>query len=411
VGRLRLSIHAPGRGPARAGRAALLAVVVLAVLAAVFLVGGGWYFSGQIRAEALTPERGPQKLPLDIEGSQPGTITLRAARAQDSALNKPLLDAVVWPTGDAQVVGAAGGVGGSQAVRPVTAVRGVPPQPGQPARLDSDYYLGDPRQALGLDYRNVGYTSPLGQFSSWFVPADAGSSAEPAAGHVWAVMVHGKGATRQETLRLLSVVHDAGFAALVITYRNDEGQPADPSGQYRYGATEWRDLEGAVQYALGQGATAVIPVGISMGGGIVASFLQHSPLASRAVGVVLDAPMLNLGSAVDYGATQRRLPVVALPIPAPLTDSAQWLAGRRFGVNWPEVDYLRDPAWVRTRTLVLHGDEDTLVPVADSQRLAAVRPELVTLLRFPVAGHVESWNADRSRYQQAVRGFLATVAR
>ena len=166
-----------------------------------------------------------------------------------------------------------------------------------------------------------------------------------------------------------------------------------------------------MQFSLGQGATGVIPVGISMGGGIVASFLQHSPLASRAVGVVLDAPMLNLGSAVDYGATQRRLPVVALPIPAPLTDSAQWLAGRRFGVNWPEVDYLRDPAWVRTRTLVLHGDEDTLVPVADSQRLAAVRPELVTLLRFPVAGHVESWNADRSRYQQAVRGFLATVAR
>jgi len=117
-----------------------------------------------------------------------------------------------------------------------------------------------------------------------------------------------QGATRQETLRLLSVVHDAGFAALVITYRNDEGQPADPSGQYRYGATEWRDLEGAVQYALGQGATAVIPVGISMGGGIVASFLQHSPLASRAVGVVLDAPMLNLGSAVDYGATQRGCP-------------------------------------------------------------------------------------------------------
>src|SRR5450759_3359835 len=97
--------------------------------------------------------------------------------------------------------------------------------------------------------------------------------------------------------------------------------------------------------------------------------------------------------------------------PSKCTSPPKWLAGRSFGVNWPEVDYLRDPAWVRTRTLVLHGDEDTLVPVADSQRLAAVRPELVTLLRFPVAGHVESWNADRSRYQQAVRGFLATVAR
>jgi hypothetical protein len=45
------------------------------------------------------------------------------------------------------------------------------------------------------------------------------------------------------------------------------------------------------------------------------------------------------------------------------------------------------------------------------QRLAAVRPELVTLLRFPGADHVESWNADRSRYEQAVRGFLTVVVR
>jgi len=224
-------------------------------------------------------------------------------------------------------------------------------------------------------------------------------------------MVHGKGTSRQEMLRLLSVVHAAGLPALVITYRNDEGQPADSRGQYRYGATEWRDLDGAVQYALGQGATAVVPVGISMGGGIVASFLQHSPLAGRTAGVILDAPMLNLGSVVDLGAAQRRLPLLPLPIPAPLTATAQWLAGRRFGVNWPELNYLRDPTWVRVRTLVLHGADDTLVPVADSARLAAARPDLVTLLRFPGADHVESWNADRSRYEQAVRGFLTTVAR
>src|SRR5450759_2242786 len=76
-----------------------------------------------------------------------------------------------------------------------------------------------------------------------------------------------------------------------------------------------------------------------------------------------------------------------------------------------ELNYLRDPTWVRVRTLVLHGADDTLVPVADSARLAAARPDLVTLLRFPGADHVESWNADRSRYEQAVRGFLTTVAR
>ena len=394
------------------GRVAL-AVIVVAVLAVAFLVGGGWYFAGQIRSDALIPDHSPPQLPLEIRAFQSGSITLHAGRASEPALAKPLLDAVIWPTGDAQVAGAAARTDSADkdVVRPVIAVHGAPPRPGQPARLDSDYYLGDPRQALGLDYRDVAYTSPLGEFSAWSVPAESRRSASPATGSVWAVMVHGKGTSRQEMLRLLSVVHAAGLPALVITYRNDEGQPADPRGQYRYGATEWRDLDGAVQYALGQGATAVVPVGISMGGGIVASFLQHSPLAGRTAGVILDAPMLNLGSVVDLGAAQRRLPLLPLPIPAPLTATAQWLAGRRFGVNWPELNYLRDPTWVRVWTLVLHGADDTLVPVADSARLAAARPELVTLLRFPGADHVGSWNADRSRYEQAVRGFLTAVVR
>jgi len=126
---------------------------------------------------------------------------------------------------------------------------------------------------------------------------------------------------------------------LDVAYRNDAGAPLDPSHRYGYGATEWRDLEAAVQYARGHGAQQVVLFGSSMGGSIVASFLEHSASASAVRGVVLDAPALDFRATVDFGATQRSLPL-GLPIPGVLTSVAEWIAGWRYHVEWAAVDYL-----------------------------------------------------------------------
>ena len=58
-----------------------------------------------------------------------------------------------------------------------------------------------------------------------------------------------------------------------------------------------------------RGAESVILVGYSMGGAIVTNFLYRAPLAAKVRGVILDAPMLDLGSAIDHGVRQRGLPV------------------------------------------------------------------------------------------------------
>ena len=79
---------------------------------------------------------------------------------------------------------------------------------------------------------------------------------------------------------------------MVITYRNDLGEPESPDGFHWYGQHEWKDLEGAARYALEHGAEELILVGYSMGGGIVMNFLYRSPLANKVEGVILDAPML-----------------------------------------------------------------------------------------------------------------------
>src|SRR5262249_34727587 len=113
---------------------------------------------------------------------------------------------------------------------------------------------------------------------------------------------------------------------------------------------------------------------------------------------------------VAYGASQRSLPVVGGSIPAPLVWTAETIASMRYGVDWSATDYLSNTSWLRVPALVFHGTGDTTVPISTSIRLKQLRPALVTLVRFPGAGHVESWNIGRARYTSGLGSFLARVA-
>lgn len=269
---------------------------------------------------------------------------------------------------------------------------------GDLADLDVNAYPEDPLRAHGIEFADVSYRSDLGVNPAWLMEGT---------GSTWVLLVHGSGLTRRDALRPLPLIVEAGFQALVITYRNHPEAPADPSGRLHYGLTEWRDLEAAVEYVLAEGAEDVVLIGYSMGGGVVASFLYDSPLAERVRGVVLDAPMLDLGAAVDLGAENRSLPLIGLPIPDTLTATAKWIAGVRYDLEWGRLDYLDEANGIDVPILLFHGAEDDIVPVETSDALAELRPGLVTYHRVDDAKHLESWNLDRSRYEQLLIDFLA----
>lgn len=362
----------------------------------VLLLGGifaiGWYYSGLIDSGGLKVKHDPEKYEVEVANIGDGLITLRLPGGEDPR-DYPTTMGIEWPDGYGRV-GRIVEVDGAEVIRIYERIEGDI-SVGDMVRFDKFAFPGDPESAHGISFEEVVFASLVGELPAWYV---MGSD------DTWVIFVHGKGSSQGEALRMLPVMEDARLPLLVITYRNDDGVPEDPSGRYQYGRTEWEDLEAAASYALDNGAGDLLLVGYSMGGGIVASFLSRSPLADRVVGVILDSPMLDFEATVDLAAERRNLPGI-------LTTVAKRITGFRFDVNWGELDYLKRADDISTPVLLFHGDADERVPVSVSITLAERLPELVTYVPFRGAPHVGSWNVDPERYETAVREFVERVAR
>lgn len=379
---------------------AVAAVAVGGLL--LFFGAGGWFFSGEIRAGALvaaTPA--PQPYTVAVLHVEDGSVTL--ARAEDAPrdLTTDGVFGLEWAGGYGQMRDLIE-VRRDRVVRAFELLDGEPLVDGDRVAIDGMAFPSDPRTAFDLDFEEVTYTSDLGGTPAWFVDGERST---------WVLFVHGYNAPRDEALRLLEPVVERGFPALVIRYRNDPQAPHTADGLRRYGQTEWRDVEAAVRHALEQGAADVVLVGYSMGGAIVANFLYESSQVDHVRATVLDAPALDLGSVIDRGAQDRTLPLVGLPIPPALTQVAKGLAGLRFDLDWGDLDYIDRAEELSTPVLLFHGEDDATVPIASSEQLAAARPDLVTFVRVPHAGHVLSWNVDPARYEQQVMAFLGVGSR
>jgi hypothetical protein len=281
------------------------------------------------------------------------------------------------------------------AERPFRLLQGTMSGP-TPARLtanlwpDLDAFTADTGIA-GAEISLPGETGPL---PAWVLAAGSGRR--------WAVLVHGRGAPRAQMLRLVPELAAAGITSLIISYRNDDPGCSDPTGRMHFGQREWRDLDVAVAYAAEQGAADVVLGGMSLGGGIIATFLRRSELAALAIGSILDAPALSWGPILRHVARARRVPGWIVP-------GVMATAALQARIDWRALNHVAGDNPVSAPVLLIHGSADPVVPVELSDAFAAAAPDLVTYRRVTGAGHVSAWNADPVGYASAVRQFLAQL--
>jgi len=384
-------------------RTAWFSAVLLFALAALFHLGGGWYFastlnergiSGESRRNALVP-----RYTIEVLAVQDDQVTLR--KPGEERLARTSTYGLTWEGGWGVLGEVVGQQSDGSVVRSFTLGGGRPLHGGERVALDTRVYPNDPRAGLGLGFEDIQYHGELGDYPAWFLQGT---------GAVWFIFVHGNGMTPRDGLRVLPSVVAEGMPALIITYRNDEGAPPDPGGHLTYGKHEWRDLEAAVQYALDHGAQSVVIDGMSMGGAVTIAFLTHSPLAAAVSGVILDAPLLSFKRTVEFQAEDQRLPVLGWPLPRTLVWSAEWLASARYGVDWEFTDYLDEVGGLSAPILLIHGTIDSDVPIATSRELAKARPDLVyDFYEAAGAEHTAAWNLDPAEYDRRVRAFLEDV--
>ena len=272
-------------------------------------------------------------------------------------------------------------------------------------RVIDDGFVPDPDPMVTasgeFELVEVSYETPLGQMDAWHLPAERTT---------WVIHVHGLGATPGEAEHLFGPLQQEGYPQLSIAYRNDESQPADPSGYYQYGETEFEDVAGAMSFAEANGAEAIVFSGFSTGSSHILSFAFKNNL-DDIKGMFFDSPNINLGDTVDFQGSMEELPILPFDVPSTLSWVAKFFTSLRIGVNWKSIDYVEKSAGsLRVPVLVHHGIEDESVPVSQSISFAESNPDLVRLIQVPGAGHVGSYEVDPEEYVGEILHFLDQVS-
>ncbi|EYB67471.1 hypothetical protein DEIPH_ctg040orf0035 [Deinococcus phoenicis] len=289
---------------------------------------------------------------------------------------------------------------GTLVQRPVLEERGVLPN-GSVAWVSTFVYNGTPAQ-LGVAYEDVAVDTPLGDMPAWHIPPTSGER------DAVVIVIHGHGGQRSQALRMLPALRRTGAGSLFVTFRNAYGAPRSPSGFHTLGDEEAGDVVAALHWARQAGYQRAVLYGFSMGGNIALSVLrpEHEPLPLPVTGVMLDCPALDWRDVIRSNGQRYGLPAF---LARHIGRAVQALVTRRSGQDFDVVDQLKAAPGFKVPILLWHGARDRTIPVAQSDALAAARPDLVEYHRVKGAKHIRCWNIDPQQYDAALEKFIHRV--
>lgn len=248
---------------------------------------------------------------------------------------------------------------------------------------------------LGVPAETLRFRAADGvELAGWWLAA-----APPAAGDARervVICVHGHRGNKADMLGIGSGLWRAGNSVMMFDLRGC-GESGD--GPQSLAHTEQRDLEAAVDLVRARHPSASIAVvGFSMGASTAILTAARDP---RIEALVLDSPFATMSDVIATAYRRFRLPAGPL---LPLADLATRV---RYGYTFAQVRPIDVVADLAPRPiLLLHGAEDTVIPVSHAHELFAAAREPKRLEVFDGADHCGGYFADRPGYIDLVAAFL-----
>ena len=214
------------------------------------------------------------------------------------------------------------------------------------------------------------------RLGGWLIPPQAPDRA------VAVLVAHGNGGDRSLHAPLARALADRGLTVLLFDYRGYASNPGSPTE-----AGLGRDVRAAQRHLVeevGVPAERIVYLGESLGAAVVTELAVEHPPA----GLLLRSPFVDLAAVGS-----EHYPF--LPV--------RWLLRDRYPVA-------EQVAAVRAPTTVVHGERDTIVPPAQSRRVADAAAHLHRRVEVPGADHNDAVLLDGEALVDAVVELAALTA-
>jgi len=224
---------------------------------------------------------------------------------------------------------------------------------------------------VGLAFDDVIIPTANGRrLAGWFVPGGGGP--RPVV-----ILVHGWGRTRERMLPYAEMLHPAGFHLLAFDARHHGASDRDGHASMKKFSEDIIAVVSYLETRTEVDKERIGVLGLSIGGSAAIHAAAHDPRIRAVVTVGSFAHPRDAMLAMGLGH-----PLLAPGMPLAFR-IAEWRVGARFDDLAPE----RHIAGIAGRALLIHGEDDRVVPVEDLERLRECARGRASAWRVAGRGH------------------------